>query len=231
MCASLLAGIGTEEMSWKSAVNFLISTLLTSALMAPAYAYDATWHKTDFWAGEYPNGFTLKQDVTTKIRTQPDPDEVRSIDCKLKKGATYHTWNHKRVKSSKLEFISYVPTEIYVVKQAGKVFLRDEKTDKELKHPFKKGDEWTYMTYYAEGMFKIGLKGKSYTAEQDLMEISKEKGGKASNKDLRSHQWLKLTCANAATGWLLLGDIQANPVFDGAKIIEYGKAADVGTVK
>lgn len=215
----------------KIAVVVLISTLLTPVLIAPAQAYDASWYKTDFWSGEYPHGFTLKQGVTIKIRTKPDPDEARSIDCALKKGATYHSWNHSRVKSSKLEFISYVPTETYMIKRSGKVFLRDEKIDKEFKYSFKKGDEWTYLTYYAEGMFKIGLKGKSYTAEQDLMEISKEKGGKSSNKDRREHEWLKLTCANGAAGWLLLGDTIGNSAFDGAKIIEYGKATDVGTVK
>jgi hypothetical protein len=213
-------------------VTLCLATLALAQLFStPAQAYDASWFKTDFWAGEYPHGFTLKQDVTTKIRTKPDPDAARSIDCALKKGATYHPWNHNRVKSSKLDFISYVPTETYVIKRLGKVFLRDEKTDKEFKYSFKKGDEWTYLTYYAEGMFKMGLKGKSYTAEQDLMEISKEKGGKASNKDRTDHEWLKLTCANGAAGWLLLGDTIGNSAFDGAKIIEYGKATDVRTVK
>jgi hypothetical protein len=204
---------------------------LTQHLSAPAHAYDASWYKTDFWAGEYPHGFTLKQDVTTQIRAAPDPKAPGTIKCTMKKGATYHPWNGKRVKSSKLEFITYVPTEIYVIKTPAKVYLRDEKTEKELEYSFKKGDEWTYLTYYAEGMFKMSFKGKSYAAEQDLMEISKEKGGKTSDKDRFDHEWMKLTCANGAKGWLLLSDTAGNPAFDGAKISEYGKASDVGGIK
>ena len=207
---------------------FVGLVLLSSAQSAPASAsgYDASWYKTGFWAGEYPRGVTLTKNVTTQIRAEPDPDAPTAIGCALEKGATYHPWNEKRVVSSGLEFISYAPIVTYEIKKPSTFTLRDEKTDTEIKISFGKGDEWTYLTYYAEGMFKMTFKGTSYTAEQDLIEASKEKGGKASQKARETDEWLKLTCANGASGWLLLGEVLGQPGFSEPEILDYGKASD-----
>ena len=130
-----------------AAVTFL------SSLAGPGLAYDDTWHQTDFWAGEYPAGFSMQQDAVTTIRTEPNPNVPRSIQCELKKNATYHTWNQKRAKSDKLEFITFVPITKYRTKKAGTVDVHDEKTKKEVKLNLKAGDEWTFLTYYGEGFF------------------------------------------------------------------------------
>ncbi len=207
---------------------FAVLVFLNPVQSAPASAsgYDASWYKAGFWAGEYPHGVTLKKNVTTQIRAEPDPHAARSIGCTLEKGATYHPWNEKRVVSSKLKFISYAPIVTYEIEKPSTITLRDEKTDTEVKLSFGKGDEWTYLTYYAEGMFKMAFKGTSYTAEQELIEASKEKGGKASQKARNVDEWLKLTCANGASGWLLLGEVLGQPGFSEPEILDYGKASD-----
>ncbi len=205
--------------------KFCQALLLAAALFpAPALAYDATWYKTDFWSGEYPQGFTLKQDMMTQIRTEHDPKAPRDIACTMENGSTYHPWNGERVKSSNLEFLSFVPIETYVIKAPIKVTLHDEQTKSDVTVPFKQGDEWTYLTYYAEGSFRMKFQDKVYAAEQDLLEASREKDGKKS--DRQDHEWMKLTCANGATGWLLMSDVQGHPGYDGPKYVEYGLAVD-----
>ena len=200
--------------------------LLAGLPPSAALAYDASWYKTDFWAGEYPHGFTLEKNVTAKIRAAPDPGAPRTIDCAMKKGATYHPWNSKRVAASKLEFMSYVPTETYVIKTPVTLTLRNEKTDTDKKISFNKGDEWTYLTYYAEGMFKMSFQGTHFTAEQDLFEASREQAVKGSHKDRVDDEWMKLTCANGKIGWLLARDVLGKPPYGSPNFIEYGVAKD-----
>ena len=199
---------------------------VTLLLPATAFAYDATWYKTDFWSGEYPNGFTLEQNVAVQIRAKSDVNASRTINCLMNKGATYHPWNHDRVASSKLEFVSFIPTVAYVIKTPDTVMLREDKTDEEKSVSFAKGDEWIYLTYYAEGAFKLSFRGKYYSANQDLLEVSQEKDAKASLEVRNEDEWMKLTCANNAVGWLLLSDVVNQPFFDSPNIIEYGNAKD-----
>ena len=191
-----------------------------------ALAYDATWYKTDFWAGEYPNGFTLAKDFTTEIRETPDPDAAHSVKCALKQGETYHQWNEGRVKASKLEFVSYVKKVAYEIKQPATLILQNEKTESDETIAFKAGDEWTYLTYYAEGAFRMEFKGVPYAAEQELFEYSQEKGKKEGDSDHEDHEWLKLTCANGNKGWLLFDDVAELPEFEKPDFPEYGKAED-----
>jgi len=212
--------------SGKLAIRSLALLSIYPLLTVTAFAYDATWYKTDFWVGEYPHGFTLEQSVTTLIRTAPDPLAAMTINCTMTKGATYHPWNSERVASSKLEFISYVPTETYVIKKPATFTLRNERTDIDEKITFGTGDEWTYMTYYAEGMFKMSFKGTAYTADQDLMEASQEKDTEALTKVRFVDEWMKLTCANGASGWLLLGDVLGKPPYGSPNFVDYGVAKD-----
>ncbi len=210
----------------KFAILSLALLTIYQFLTVSAFAYDATWYKTDFWAGEYPHGFTLEQNVTTLIRAAPDPQAPRTINCTMKKGATYHPCNRERVASSKLEFISYVPKEFFVITKPGTFTLRNEKTDTDEKVRFNIGDEWDYLTYYAEGMFKITFKGTAYTADQDLMEVSQEKGIISSTKARFVDEWMKLTCANGTSGWLLLADVLGKPPYGSPNFINFGVAID-----
>lgn len=206
--------------------TFRLATFLAAfaalALSAPAFAYDSSWYKTDFWAGEYPNGFTLKEDMTVKIRKQPLPGAARDIGCAMKKGATYHPWNRERVESDKLEFLSYVKKVTYRIKSESKVLVHDEQADKDKEVAFNPGDKWTYLTYYGEGSFRMQYEGKEYAADQTLFEMSEEKG----DREHEEHEWMRLTCANGAQGWLLLSDVVEQPQFERPGFPEYGKAVD-----
>jgi len=193
--------------------------------VAAAAPYDASWNKSDFWSGEYPHGFTLTEDATIKIRSTLDPKAPRDIDCALKKGATYHPWNAARVDSDGLNFLSYGRLVPYVVTKPVKVIAQTQPGDEEVNLVFKKGDEWIYRTYYAEGMFEMTYKGKIYAADQDLMEASKEKPGQASS-DAGPDEWMKLTCANGVTGWLLFADTADQPAYAEPEFSDYGVALD-----
>lgn len=212
--------------SGKFTIRSLALLTIYPFLTVSAFAYDETWYKADFWAGEYPHGFTLEQNVTTLIRAEPDPQASRTITCSMKKGATYHPWNRERVASSKLEFISYVPKEFFIIKKPGTFTLRNEKTDTDEKIRFSIGDEWEYLTYYAEGLFKIAYKGTAYTADQDLIEASQEKDTKVSTKVRLVDEWMKLTCANGTSGWLLLGDVLGKPPYGSPNFINFGVTKD-----
>lgn len=208
--------------------NAIVAASLAIVLGAamPASAYDDSWYKTDFWAGEYPEGFTIKQDVTTKIRKEPDHKTAREIECSLKKGETYHQWNEARVKSSKLEFVSLVKKVVYIIKEPASLALIDEESEKDTKINFDNGDEWTYLTYYAEGAFRMEFKGVVYTAEQSLFEVSGEKGAVGPNSIHETSEWMKLTCANGKTGWLLYEEVFKLPQLEKPEFPEYGVAID-----
>src|SRR6267154_4009891 len=90
----------------------------------PTAKYDASWYKANGWSGEYPNGFTMASNVTTKIRGSLELDAPKSISCVLRKGATYHQWNKKRVISDRLEFISFTKIETYELDASFTVELR-----------------------------------------------------------------------------------------------------------
>lgn len=208
-------------------VTARIACLFLIGFPAAAFAYDASWYKTDFWAGEYPEGFTLKQDVTTNIRKKLDRDAPRDVTCTLKEGETYHPWNDERVKASKLEFVSYVKKVPYEIKGDATLTLMNEKSEKDVILNFERDDEWTYLTYYGEGAFRMEFKGVVYTADQSLFDVSREKGVDGANSNHELFEWMKLTCANGTTGWLLYEDVHNQPGYQRPEFPEYGKAVDV----
>jgi len=197
-------------------------------LLAPsaAIAYEATWHRTDYWSGEYPPGFTLKADVTIQIRNRPNPASLKDIDCTLQKGATYHPWNDERVASSKLKFMSFVRTVDYVIEAPITTTFINEQSKADEAVSFQAGDQWTYLAYYGEGTFRMTFQGTVYTAEPDLIASSKRVDGKSNDEPSEEDEWMNLTCANGAVGWLLLWDVANKPGFDGPNIVNYGEASD-----
>jgi hypothetical protein len=102
-----------------SRFSWLVTFLLGVSAGVPAFAYDASWYKANRWSGEYPYGFTMAKDVTIKIRENLDPNAPKTISCQLKKGATYHQWNSKRVKSDKLEFVTFTKSRTNISQDDG----------------------------------------------------------------------------------------------------------------
>ena len=91
---------------------------------------------------------------------------------------------------------------------------------------FKKGDQYSYLAYGAEGSFLIRFRDTIYIAGQDLAEHSIGVGEPADSNEDTYDEWLKLKCANGAVGWILVGDVQNSPGFTTLNITEYGSASD-----
>ena len=90
-----------------------VFALVVTVATAAVAAYDDTWYRADFWGREYPSGFTLTEDVTIDIRSEPDPDAAKTIGCDLSKNATYHPWNQNRTEERKLEFVTVTKVRRY----------------------------------------------------------------------------------------------------------------------
>ena len=193
----------------------------------PAFSYDASWYKAKGWSGEYPNGFTIATDVTIKIRGSLDLGAPKSISCVLRKGATYHQWNKKRVVADRLEFISFTKIAIYELEASRTVEASRNSDGRETTIEFKKGDRWSYLAYLAEGNFLFKFGDTVYVAGQDLFEKSTEVEAPVKGDQSTYDEWLKLKCANGTVGWLFFNEIKNTPGFSKANISGYGVAGDL----
>jgi hypothetical protein len=202
-----------------------IGVLLAFGAVGPALAYDTSWHKEAGWSGEYPNGFTMEADVTIPIRASLDLNAPKSISCILKKGASYHEWNKKRVASDRLKFVSFTKIETYEVNADFTVRLERKSNHRDTVIKFKKGDRWSYLYYGGEGLFLMRFGGSDYFADQDLIANSTEVGSPIDNKQ-GYDEWLGLKCANGAVGWILFREIRDTPGFGASNITGYGNAED-----
>lgn len=188
-------------------------------------SYDATWHRENFWSGEYPNGFTMAATLTTPIRTRPDPAAPKSLPCRLKRGPTYHVWNKSRVASGKLQFVSYTRIETYQLKADYKTQLSRKSDNDSIDIGFRSGDRWSLLAPLSEGMFLMETGNTMYLAGQDLIDNS-ERLGESTDKPAVQDEWLGLRCANGTAGWILLGEIKENPAFADPNVPGYGEASD-----
>jgi len=191
----------------------------------PPSSYDTSWHRENFWSGEYPNGFTMAASLTIPIRTRPDPAAAKSLSCRLKRGATYHVWNKSRVTSDRLRFVSYTRIETYQLKADHKSNLTRTSDREPIDVRFKSGDRWSLLAPLYEDIFLMEADSTTYFASQDLIDHS-ERLGVSVNKHIVQDEWLGLKCANGTAGWILLGEIKDNPGFADPNIAGYGEAKD-----
>jgi hypothetical protein len=209
-------------------VRFALALMLVliAAAHAPARAYDSSWHKATGWSGEYPNGFTIARDLTIDIRAMPDPDAPKSVACRLKKGATYHQWNSKRVAADHLEFISFTKIRTYRITDKLTVRLERQADGRQAAVTFRKGDTWSFLAALAEGSFLMKFNGEVYVAGQDMFARSTEVAKPGGDGESDYDEWLGLRCANGAVGWILAGEVKGKPGFGGPNITGYGAARD-----
>ena len=205
-------------------IRLTVILSLLSLWPSVGLAYDDTWYRLPAWPGEYPDGFTMSADTTVAIRPLPEPGAEPGIPCLLRKHATYHPWNAARVGSDALEFVSFTRIEEYRLKEDHETYAQtaDEATI-DMVFDLKKGDRWSYLAHLGEGAFLMKLRGVIYVAGQDLIEVSSRVDGAA---EAATDEWLKLTCADGATGWLLFDEIVETPSFGPPNILGYGEAAD-----
>lgn len=200
--------------------------MLAVGAPVPAFAYDASWYKANGWSGEYPHGFTMAADVTIDIRKSFDPNVPKSVSCLLKKGATYHPWNGKRVTSDQLEFVSFTKIEIYELKSGFTANVYRDSDGRNATIKFKKGDRWSYLAYLSEGRFLFKFNNTVYVGDQDLFANSTEIITPINDDQNKYDEWLKLTCANGAVGWIFVNETKDAPVFANPNIDGYGAASD-----
>lgn len=193
----------------------------------PDAKYDAAWHRANGWSGDYPDGFTMASNVTIKIRGSLNLDSPKSISCALRKGATYHQWNKKRVISDGLEFVSFTKIEPYELSASFTVDLRRQSDGDDTTIQFKKGDRWLYLAGLAEDRFLIKFNDTIYIADQDLYEKSAKVEVPANDGEDTYDEWLKLRCANGAFGWILFNEIKDGAGFAAPHITRYGYASDL----
>jgi hypothetical protein len=200
---------------------------VSQGLDRPTAKYDASWYKANGWVGEYPDGFTMASSVTTKIRGSLHLDAPKSVSCVLRKGATYHQWNKKRVISDRLEFISFTKIEIYELNASFTVELRRQSDGGDTTVQFKKGDQWLYLGGLGEGAFLIKFNETIYVADQDLYEKSTKLEAPINGDESTYDEWLGLRCANGAVGWIFFNEIKDAPAFSAPNITRYGYASDL----
>lgn len=199
--------------------------MLATIVSTPAIACDGSWYQNKGWSGEYPYGFTVASDVTIEIRENPEPSAPETLACQLKKGATYHQWNTKRVKSDQLEFISFTKVEPYRVRSAFVADVTRYPNGPKARLNFKNGDNWFFVAYLGEGYFLLKFNDLIYVADQLLFSKS-TKLSPTKDGDRTYEEWLKLKCANGTVGWIYVEEIRENPTFAAADTTEYGKASD-----
>jgi hypothetical protein len=174
--------------------------------------YDASWHKASYWAGEYSNGFTMKTDATIQIRDLPDPKRPKSVACLLKQGTVYHSSNESLVASDRLQFITFTKIVPRTVKVDFTVKASRESDGREATLRFKKGEKLFYLAYRGEGTFLFKFRNTLYFSHADV-DMDKFATRGSESQRTPSDEWLGLTCANGATGWILFKEVEKLPGF------------------
>jgi hypothetical protein len=217
-----------------SAAGCLIETeQLAGPAAAPAdlaAKYDASWYKSDYWTGEYPDGFATTRNVTVKIREILDPAAPRTVSCALRKGATYHPWNEARVASDQLEFVTFSKIETYELKEDFKDELERKSDGRDVPIELHKGDRWLYLAGVQEDIFMLRVGGTDYVASGAyLLKISTQVDPRIKSKQSPDDEWMKLKCANGAVGWIFANEIAKAPGVSRYTTDSYGHAYDAET--
>ena len=204
----------------------LSSLALLPMLAAPVAAqtpatYDEGWFRADHWSGEWPSGVGIIAETSVEGRAEPSPDAPREIACTLPARAVYHPWNAERSEADNVDFVSFTQKRSWEVTGEG-AYAIAQADGAEV--PLPPGTQWTYLLYYAEGIYEIEVDGVTYDADQSLFEASREREPGGEGYD----EWFGLDCLNGARAWLYLPDLAIDDVrFAPPNIVEYGRAADL----
>lgn len=194
------------------------AALATSTVFA---SYDDSWNHDETFMGEYPNGFSLRKNVTVAARTELNKDSAKSVSCKLPAKATYHLWNTVRVEADNLEFVTYTKKVVYIAKKSFKyLFLTPTK---EIPITVLRGETITLLNYGSEGYFLVEYRGNQYTVEFSIL----SKLSNVNNTKEAVDEWIRVKCASGEMAWLYLEELYGTDGFDSPNILEYGKAEDL----
>jgi hypothetical protein len=198
-----------------------------TTIASPAAKYDASWYKSDYWIGEYPDGLSIARNLTVKIRETLDPDAPKSVSCALRRGATYHPWNEARVASDQLEFVTFNKIETYELKENFKDELERKSDGSSVTVELHKGDRWFYLASVQEDISIVRVGGTIYVASGEyLLKKSTRVNEPIKSKQSPVDEWMKLKCANGAVGWIFVNEIIKAPGFSRYVTDTYGHAYD-----
>ncbi len=186
-------------------------------------SYDESFAITDFWSGEWPDGFTVTaDDVVLMGRVEPHPSYPQEISCPIAKNTNVNPWNSERADADDWEFMT--------ANQRTKITMTEDVTldtgfseaPKTLE--LKAGDVLMYEVYYAEGFFQASFEGEYYEInEADLNRKAEyEQGG-------QTDEWVNVECAygKGDRAWLLLSEVQGQLGIGIVSFDAFGIASDL----
>ncbi|MDJ0922578.1 MAG: hypothetical protein QNI84_15730 [Henriciella sp.] len=196
-----------------------VETLAEPAPDIPGY--DESWYISDFWPGEYPDGFIIGGENTVLPgRSEMKRALPHDVDCAVEKGANYSPWNHDRVEADDLIFRSAAKmTPVFIM---GDVEIETGFSQDVQPLSLKSGDVILYKSYLAEGYFLGEFDGETYELnEADLMDFADFQFG--GEDDL----WVNVACTGGERAWLLLREVQREPFILPTEYTSFGETSDV----
>ena len=174
-----------------------------SAFAQTPTGYDQTWYVSEFWSGEYPDGFSVtRPDTVVQARQKMDKAAPRDVACKLPYLAVIHPWNKRRTAKNKIKFISATKIVRLVAKEPFE--FEDAGGAKRSKVRLKKGDTIEYIRNDAEGSFEVRIFGKQYTAGQNLFDHVED----VAKDQFVEDDWALLTCEGGTRAYILFADLR-----------------------
>lgn len=206
--------------------------LTTFAFLASSHAaYDKKiWHIVPYWAGEYPNGFSvIKPGTKVPARAKMDPALPKTISCELPYLAVFHQWNLERTKASKNEYVTASKIIPMIAKKTFKYDLGEKKS-----FTVKKGEVLEFLIFKGEGFLDVRHKGKVYEVEGSIFENFPAVNDDAFVRD----EWLQVKCVGGELAWISyfetweLGESGRHMYVDGLgdmgpAMEDYGKVRDL----
>ncbi|MEO0550021.1 MAG: hypothetical protein AAFZ91_08870 [Pseudomonadota bacterium] len=183
--------------------------------------YDRSWYVSDFWPGEYPDGFIIGAENTVLPgRLEMKPALLNDLDCAVEKGANYSPWNRDRIAADNLVFRSaakITPVEIMDDIEIETGFSQDIQI-----LSLKRGDVILYKSYLAEGYFLGEFEGETYELnEGDLVDVALFQ--RSPGDDL----WVNVACTGGERAWLLYDEVIREPFIMPTEYTSFGEASDV----
>jgi hypothetical protein len=176
------------------------AVLLTTGAAA---AYDDSWYVTEFWSGEYPNGFAVAApDIAVPARAAMDREAPASLTCPLPYKAVFSPWNEQRNQANEAKYFT-ASKIVPLVATADFVFEHGEAAPP---LQVKRGQPIEYLIYGAEGSFLVRIDGKEYWAYQEQLEQVEAVDDTTSVQE----EWLSLRCADGTQAWILTEDLLAS---------------------
>jgi hypothetical protein len=202
------------------------TTLVAPSPEPAPLTYGDAYYLTDFWAGEYSNGFAVPgSDVVVQARSQMHIDAPKDVACPLPQNANFHPWNIDRAQADGLEFRSVIEKTAIAITADVSLDADVEDADTPVTLELKTGDTLTYLSYVGEGYFIAEYDDREYLLNEGELNNAAD-FAQASNPP---QQWVLVKCTSSAPtrAWVLLSDALAKGGILGMQLAGYGEAYDL----